>query len=119
VWHWRCYTRRPEALISKAPSADLEANQNGRKAISASPSAAPDAILAQAAPRVYSDSQLVEHGFDAADVALVRRRVETTHWKRHLPTTAMLTQHRHQRVLLAPGRFFDVSLSADHDLCHL
>ena len=34
---------------------------------------------------------LVEKGFAAADVALVKRRLDSTHWKRHLPTTAMLS----------------------------
>jgi hypothetical protein len=34
----------------------------------------------------------VERGFDAAEVELVRRRLEGTHWKRKLPTVAMLSQ---------------------------
>mgnify|MGYP006145108757 CR=1 FL=1 len=30
-------------------------------------------------------------GFDAAEVELVRRRLEGTHWKRRLPTVALLS----------------------------
>jgi len=41
--------------------------------------------------RGYDDARIVAHGFTQEDVALVRRRVDSTHWKRHLPTTAMLT----------------------------
>ncbi len=62
-----------------------------------------DAILAQLLLG-YSDEQLVERGFDAHDVALVRRRVDSTHWKRHLPTTAMLTNTAINEFYLAPGR---------------
>ena len=39
----------------------------------------------------YSADDLVARGFDAAEVALVRKRLETTHWKRRLPTVAMLS----------------------------
>ena len=30
-------------------------------------------------------------GFKASDVALVKKRVSGSHWKRHLPTVAMLS----------------------------
>jgi NAD+ synthase len=33
----------------------------------------------------------VARGFDATEVAIVRKRVESTHWKRRLPTVAMLS----------------------------
>jgi hypothetical protein len=33
----------------------------------------------------------VARGFEEKEVALVRRRVETTHWKRRLPTVAMVS----------------------------
>jgi len=33
----------------------------------------------------------VARGFDEADVAIVRKRVESTHWKRRLPTVAMIS----------------------------
>ena len=44
-----------------------------------------------AAVGLFSLSELVARGFDEAEVALVRRRLESTHWKRRLPTVAMLS----------------------------
>ncbi|MDQ2857785.1 MAG: NAD(+) synthetase, partial [Candidatus Eremiobacteraeota bacterium] len=37
-----------------------------------------------------------------SDVALVRRRVDGTHWKRHLPTTAMLSNTAINEYYLRP-----------------
>jgi hypothetical protein len=39
----------------------------------------------------YKDDAIVARGLDPADVKLVRRRVDGTHWKRHLPTTALVS----------------------------
>jgi len=39
----------------------------------------------------YSADELVANGFAEPDVAIVKRRVESTHWKRRLPTVAMLS----------------------------
>jgi NAD+ synthase len=44
----------------------------------------------------------VERGFERPDVELVRRRVDSTHWKRHLPTTAMLTNTAINEFYLRP-----------------
>lgn len=89
VWALAQYLGVPRALIAKAPSADLEAGQTDEADLGITYARA-DAILAQLLLG-YSDAQLVERGFSAAEVALVRGRVDGTHWKRHLPTTAMLT----------------------------
>ena len=53
----------------------------------------------------YRDAQIVACGFDAAEVALVRRRVEGTHWKRHLATTAMLSTTAINEFYLRPVDF--------------
>jgi NAD+ synthetase len=37
-------------------------------------------------------ARIVERGFTADEVDLVRRRLESTHWKRRLPTVAMVSQ---------------------------
>ena len=89
VWALARYLGVPAALIDKAPSADLEADQTDEGDLGITYAKA-DAILAQLLVG-YSDEQLVERGFDADDVRLVRRRVDSTHWKRHLPTTALLS----------------------------
>lgn len=89
VWALARYLGVPPALIDKAPSADLEAGQTDEADLGITYARA-DAILAQLLLG-YSDVQLVDRGFSAEEVALIRRRVDGTHWKRHLPTTAMLT----------------------------
>jgi len=40
----------------------------------------------------YSPTALVDRGFDAKKVEIVRKRLAGTHWKRKLPTVAMLSQ---------------------------
>ena len=39
----------------------------------------------------YTPGELAGRGFDEAEVALVQRRLASTHWKRRLPTVAMLS----------------------------
>ncbi len=103
VWDLARYLGVPKPLIDKAPSADLEANQTDEADLGITYAEA-DAILAQMLLG-YSDGQLVERGFDGTDVALVRRRVDSTHWKRHLPTTAMLTNTAINEFYLRPVDF--------------
>jgi NH3-dependent NAD+ synthetase len=87
-------------LIDKAPSADLQTDQTDEADLGISYARA-DAMLNQILLG-YSDAQLVEHGFTAEEVSLVRRRVDATHWKRHLPTTAMLTNTAINEFYLRP-----------------
>ena len=89
IWELARYLGVPRALIDKAPSADLEAGQTDEADLGITYARA-DAILAQLLIG-YSDAQLAARGFAVEEVALIRRRVDGTHWKRHLPTTAMLT----------------------------
>jgi NAD+ synthetase len=103
VWALAQYLGVPQRLIDKAPSADLEANQTDEADLGITYVRA-DAIL-DALLLGYNDAQLVERGFAPGDVALVRRRVESTHWKRHLPTTAMLTNTAINEFYLRPVDF--------------
>ena len=103
VWELARYLGVPDALVRKAPSADLEADQTDEGDLGITYARA-DAILAQMLLG-YSDEQLTAHGFAANDVALVRRRVDSTHWKRHLPTTAMLTNTAINEFYLRPVDF--------------
>jgi NAD+ synthetase len=100
VWALARYLGVPDRLIDKAPSADLEANQTDEADLGVSYARA-DAILSLMLLG-YSDDALVEHGFERPDVELVRRRVDSTHWKRHLPTTAMLTNTAINEFYLRP-----------------
>jgi NAD+ synthetase len=103
VWELARYLGVPTPLIEKAPSADLEANQTDEADLGITYARA-DAILDKLL-RGYSDEQLVQRGFDPKEVALVRRRVDATHWKRHLPTTAMLTNTAINEFYLRPVDF--------------
>jgi NAD+ synthase len=103
VWELARYLGVPNALVEKAPSADLEANQTDEADLGISYAKA-DAILARMLEG-YSNAQLVERGFDKHDVELVRRRLDGTHWKRHLPTTAMLTNTAINEFYLRPVDF--------------
>ncbi len=103
VWALARYLDVPGTLIDKAPSADLEADQTDESDLGISYARA-DAILAKLLIG-YSDAQLIEKGFLASDVRLVRHRVDGTHWKRHLPTTAMLSNTAINEFYLRPVDF--------------
>jgi NAD+ synthetase len=100
VWALARYLGVPKRLIEKAPTADLQADQTDEADLGISYARA-DAILAQLLLG-YSDAQLVEHGFSPQEVALIRGRVDSTHWKRHLPTTAMLSSTAINEFYLRP-----------------
>lgn len=100
VWALARHLNVPQSLIDKAPSADLEADQTDEADLGITYARA-DAILARMLEG-YSNDQLIERGFAQRDVELVRRRVDGTHWKRHLPTTAMLTNTAINEFYLRP-----------------
>jgi len=100
VWALARYLGVPVAVIDKPPSADLEANQTDEGDLGITYAKA-DQIL-HLILSGYRDAQIVERGFTASDVALVRRRVDTTHWKRHLPTTALVSATAINEFYLRP-----------------
>ncbi len=89
VWALARHLGVPVQLIDKPPSADLEANQTDETDLGVTYLTA-DRILSQILSG-YRDAQIAAVGLDAREIALVRRRVEGTHWKRHLPTTALVS----------------------------
>ena len=52
--------------------------------------------------RGYAPEDLVAMGFEAEKVELVRRRLESTHWKRELPTVAVLSSSAIGEFYLRP-----------------
>jgi NAD+ synthetase len=100
VWLLARYLGVPPRLVAKAPTADLQADQTDEDDLGISYARA-DAILSQLLVG-YSDAQMVEHGFTADEVRLIRARVDGTHWKRHLPTTAMLSSTAINEFYLRP-----------------
>jgi NH3-dependent NAD+ synthetase len=75
--------------VGKAPSADLVVGQTDESDFGISYAKADE--LLNWLLSGYSPDDLVARGFDAAEVALVFKRLSTTHWKRRLPTVAMLS----------------------------
>lgn len=103
VWALARYLGIPAQLIDKPPSADLEADQTDEGDLGITYARA-DAILSRMLLG-YNNAQLVEHGFTLEEVQLVRKRVDGTHWKRHLPTTAMLSNTAINEFYLRPVDF--------------
>ncbi|GAC1299928.1 MAG: NAD+ synthase [Vulcanimicrobiaceae bacterium] len=103
VWQLARHLGVPERIVAKAPSADLEANQTDESDLGITYLEA-DRILSLMLAG-FNDRKIVARGFAEADVALVRRRVDGTHWKRHLPTTAMLSNTAINEFYLRPVDF--------------
>jgi NAD+ synthetase len=89
VWALARHLGVPVQVIDKPPSADLEANQTDEGDMGVTYLTA-DRILSQILAG-YRDEQIAAVGFDPREIGLVRRRIEGTHWKRHLPTTALVS----------------------------
>lgn len=103
VWELARYLGIPQQLIDKAPSADLEADQTDERDLGITYYKA-DGILSLML-QGFPDRRIVEAGFAPEEVALVRRRVDGTHWKRHLPTTAMVSATAINEFYLRPVDF--------------
>lgn len=89
VWELARHLGVPEAIVTKPASADLITGQTDEGDFGISYAKA-DQILNWLLSG-YTTRDLVDRGFDESEVALVRRRLESTHWKRRLPTVAMLS----------------------------
>lgn len=89
VWELARYLGVPGVIIDKPASADLIEGQTDEGDFGISYKEA-DEILNWLVTG-YSATALIERGFDAAKVELVRKRLSGTHWKRKLPTVAMVS----------------------------
>jgi NAD+ synthase len=103
VWALARHLGVPNEVVDKPPSADLEANQTDEGDLGISYAKA-DRIL-NLILLGYKDGAIVARGLDLADVQLVRRRVDSTHWKRHLPTTALVSATAINEFYLRPVDF--------------
>jgi NAD+ synthetase len=100
VWQLARYLGVPVRVIDKPPSADLEADQTDEGDLGITYLEADRILALMLSGR--DDEKIVARGFSASDVRLVRKRVESTHWKRHLPTTAMLSNTAINEFYLRP-----------------
>lgn len=90
VWALARHLGVPDVIVNKPASADLVAGQTDEGDFGISYPRA-DGILHWLLLG-YSADAITGLGFSAEEVALVRRRLDSTHWKRRLPTVAMLSQ---------------------------
>jgi NAD+ synthase len=103
VWALARHLGVPTEVVDKPPSADLEANQTDEGDLGITYAKA-DRIL-NLILLGYKDDAIVARGLDPAEVKLVRRRVDSTHWKRHLPTTALVSGTAINEFYLRPVDF--------------
>ncbi len=90
VWALARHLGVPDVIVSKPATADLIQGQTDEGDFGISYPRA-DLILHWLL-QGYHSPQIEPLGFTAAEVALVQKRLESTHWKRRLPTVAMLSQ---------------------------
>jgi NAD+ synthetase len=89
VWALAHHLGVPDVIVSKPPSADLIVGQTDEGDFGISYARADE--LLNWLLSGYSGADLIARGFDPAQVSLVTKRVESTHWKRRLPTVAMVS----------------------------
>lgn len=89
VWALARHLGVPDAIVTKPPTADLVVGQTDEGDFGISYAKA-DAILNWLL-HGYRPDELAARGFDLNEIEIVRKRVESTHWKRRLPTVAMMS----------------------------
>ena len=89
VWALARHLGVPDVIVSKPASADLIKGQTDEGDFGISYPRA-DAILHWVLLG-YKAPEIAAVGFEPAEIELVRKRLDSTHWKRRLPTVAMLS----------------------------
>ena len=89
VWALARHLGVPDVIVSKPASADLITGQTDEGDFGISYPRA-DAILHWILLG-YRAPEIATLGFSEEEIALVRTRLDSTHWKRRLPTVAMLS----------------------------
>jgi len=90
VWALARYVGVPEVIVEKPASADLIKGQTDEGEFGISYHKA-DGILHWLLLG-YRPEEITAFGYTVEEIELVRNRLESTHWKRRLPTVAMLSQ---------------------------
>jgi NAD+ synthase len=80
----------PEVIVAKSPTADLVAGQTDEADFGISYARADQVLHWILSGR--GDEGIRRLGFEGPEIALVRRRLDSTHWKRRMPTVAMLSE---------------------------
>ncbi len=103
VWALARHVGVPEVIVSKPATADLIKGQTDEGDFGISYPRA-DLILHWML-QGYGAEEIAPLGFSPAEIALVQRRLEGTHWKRRLPTVAMVSQTAIGEYYLRPVDF--------------
>jgi NAD+ synthetase len=90
VWALAQHVGIPEEIVTKPATADLVVGQTDESDLGISYTRA-DMILAHLL-RGFCPEEIAASGFSAEEIGLVRKRLDSTHWKRRLPTVAMVSQ---------------------------
>jgi NAD+ synthase (glutamine-hydrolysing) len=90
VWALARHLGVPQAIIDKPATADLTHGQTDEGDLGISYLKADRILAALLGGRRLAE--IVRLGFTDDEVALVERRLASTHWKRRLPTVAMVSQ---------------------------
>lgn len=107
VWSLARELALPEEVVAKAPTADLVAGQTDEGDLGISYPRA-DAILARSLGGL-SPQAIERDGYSEAEIRLVLGKVARTHWKRHLPTSALLTDTSINDYYLRPVDYFVIA----------
>ena len=100
VWALARHLGVPSAIVDKPATADLITGQTDEADLGISYAKA-DEILNWLLSG-YSPDEVVARGSDRRDVELVHRRLEGTHWKRRLPTVAIVSPNAIGESYLRP-----------------
>ena len=103
VWQLAHHVGVPSIIVDKPASADLIVGQTDEIDFGISYPRA-DRILHYLL-QGHSVERMVRMGFPLNELQLVKRRVDTTHWKRHLPSVAMLSSTAIGEYWLRPLEF--------------
>jgi NAD+ synthetase len=103
VWALARHLGVPEVIVSKPATADLIKGQTDEGDFGISYPRA-DVILHWLL-QGYGPEEIAALGYSAEEIELVRKRLESTHWKRRLPTVAMVSQTAIGEYYLRPVDF--------------
>ena len=100
VWALARHLEVPEVIVEKPATADLVHGVTDEDELGVSYHTA-DPILHWLL-RGYRPDELIRIGFDASAIEVVSRRLQSTHWKRELPTVAVLSSSAIGEFYLRP-----------------
>ncbi len=103
VWGLAEYLGVPQEIRGKPPTADLEVGQTDESDLGIAYRKA-DVILEHYL-KGYPDDYIVRMGYTEAEVERVKRLVNRTHWKRHLPAVAVVSTTAIHEFYLRPLDF--------------